>query len=199
MRYVRDMRGYGANPPNPKWPGGANVAVQFVVNYEEGGESCILDGDPASECLLSEIVGAQPWKDQRNLNMESIYEYGARSGFWRLWRAFTRRNMPVTVYGGRYVDPEPHVGHYYPSLGHTPGYGRLEIEPPLNRKPPQRAESFHQSWSARSEPIPAQSDIPQTPPAVILAPDIGASRPGTGASGLPQDFPHRRPSPKPRP
>ena len=99
MRYVRDLRGYGANPPDPKWPGGANIAVQFVVNYEEGGESCILDGDPASECLLSEIVGAQAWKDQRNLNMESIYEYGARSGFWRLWRAFTRRNVPVTVYG----------------------------------------------------------------------------------------------------
>lgn len=122
--------------------------------------------------------------------------YAVVEGDWGLARG-TR--MPVTVYGGRYVDPEPHVGHYYPSLGHTPGYGRLEIEPPLNRKPPQRAESFHQSWSARSEPIPAQSDIPQTPPAVILAPDIGASRPGTGASGLPQDFPHRRPSPKPRP
>ena len=99
MRYVRDMRGYGRNRPDAKWPGGASVAVQFVVNYEEGGECCILDGDPASECLLSEIVGAQAWQGQRNLNMESIYEYGARSGFWRLWRAFTRRDMPVTVYG----------------------------------------------------------------------------------------------------
>ncbi|ERM00012.1 polysaccharide deacetylase [Brucella intermedia 229E] len=99
MKYPRNLVGYGRNTPDPRWPGGANIAVQFVVNYEEGGECCVLDGDPASECLLSEIVGAQAWQGQRNLNMESIYEYGARSGFWRLWRAFTRRNMPVTVYG----------------------------------------------------------------------------------------------------
>ena len=99
MSYPRNLIGYGRNTPDPNWPGGANIAVQFVINYEEGGEACILDGDPASECLLSEIVGAQPWPGQRNLNMESIYEYGARSGFWRLWRMFTRRNMPVTVYG----------------------------------------------------------------------------------------------------
>lgn len=99
MNYPRNLIGYGRNTPDPKWPGGANIAVQFVINYEEGGESCILDGDPASECLLSEIVGAQAWNGQRNLNMESIYEYGARSGFWRLWRAFTRRDIPVTVYG----------------------------------------------------------------------------------------------------
>ncbi len=99
MQYPRNLIGYGRNTPDPRWPGGANIAVQFVVNYEEGGECCVLDGDPASECLLSEIVGAQAWKGQRNLNMESIYEFGARSGFWRLWRAFTRRNMAVTVYG----------------------------------------------------------------------------------------------------
>ncbi len=99
MHYPRNLVGYGRDTPDPRWPGGANIAVQFVVNYEEGGECCVLDGDPASECLLSEIVGAQAWKGQRNLNMESIYEYGARSGFWRLWRAFTRRGMPVTVYG----------------------------------------------------------------------------------------------------
>lgn len=75
MKYPRNLVGYGRNTPDPRWPGGANIAVQFVVNYEEGGECCILDGDPASECLLSEIVGAQPWRGQRNLNMESIYEY----------------------------------------------------------------------------------------------------------------------------
>ena len=97
--YPRDMIGYGRTPPDPKWPSGAHCAVQFVVNYEEGGESSILDGDPASESLLSEIVGAQPWHGQRNTNMESLYEYGSRSGFWRLWRLFTERNMPVTVYG----------------------------------------------------------------------------------------------------
>src|SRR3954469_3179150 len=99
MRYVRDMRGYGANPPDPKWPGGAYVAVQFVVNYEEGGENSVLHGDAASEAFLSEIVGAQPWAGQRHWNMESIYEYGARAGFWRLHRMFTEAAVPVTVYG----------------------------------------------------------------------------------------------------
>lgn len=97
--YSRDLIGYGRNAPQVRWPGDANIAVQFVVNYEEGGESCILDGDAASECLLSEIVGAQPWAGQRNLNMESIYEYGSRAGFWRLHRLFTSRNVTTTVYG----------------------------------------------------------------------------------------------------
>jgi putative urate catabolism protein len=97
--YPRDMIGYGRNPPNPEWPGGARLAVQFVINYEEGGESSILHGDPASEAFLSEIVGAQPWPGQRHPNMESIYEYGSRAGFWRLWRLFTGRGVPVTVYG----------------------------------------------------------------------------------------------------
>src|SRR5262245_25480688 len=99
MRYERNMRGYGANPPDPKWPGGAHVAVQFVLNYEEGGENCILHGDKASEAFLSEIVGAQPWPGLRHWNMESIYEYGARAGFWRLHRMFTGAGVPVTVYG----------------------------------------------------------------------------------------------------
>ena len=99
MRYQRDMRGYGQNPPDPKWPGGANVAVQFVVNYEEGGENCVLHGDAASEAFLSEIVGAAPWTGKRHWNMESIYEYGARAGFWRLHRMFTQAQIPVTVYG----------------------------------------------------------------------------------------------------
>jgi OHCU decarboxylase len=99
MRYVRDMRGYGANPPDPKWPDGAHIAVQFVVNYEEGGENSVLHGDAASEAFLSEIVGAQPWVGQRHWNMESIYEYGARAGFWRLHRIFTEAAVPVTVYG----------------------------------------------------------------------------------------------------
>jgi OHCU decarboxylase len=99
MRYVRDMRGYGANPPDPKWPGGANICVQFVVNYEEGGENCILHGDAASEAFLSEIVGAAPWPSMRHWNMESIYQYGARAGFWRLHRMFTEAQVPVTVYG----------------------------------------------------------------------------------------------------
>ena len=97
--YPRDLRGYGRAPPDPRWPGGAAIAVQFVVNYEEGGENCILHGDAASEAFLSEIVGAAPWPGQRHMSMESIYEYGARAGFWRLWRLFTSRAVPVTVYG----------------------------------------------------------------------------------------------------
>ena len=97
--YPRDMAGYGRHPPQANWPGKARIAVQFVINYEEGGENNILHGDKASEAFLSEIVGAQPWPGQRHMNMESIYEYGSRAGFWRLWRMFTARKLPVTVFG----------------------------------------------------------------------------------------------------
>jgi OHCU decarboxylase len=96
--YPRDLIGYGRNPPHAQWPDKARVAVQFVINYEEGGENCILHGDSASEAFLSEIVGAQPWPGQRHMNMESIYEFGSRAGFWRLWRMFTERKLPVTVF-----------------------------------------------------------------------------------------------------
>ncbi|MDP4823749.1 MAG: allantoinase PuuE [Aestuariivirgaceae bacterium] len=99
MTYPRDMQGYGQAIPDPQWPGDAYVAVQFVLNYEEGGENNILHGDAASEAFLSEIVGAAPWPGERHWNMESIYEYGARAGFWRLWRLFTGADVPVTVYG----------------------------------------------------------------------------------------------------
>jgi OHCU decarboxylase len=97
--YPRDLVGYGRNPPHPHWPGDARLCVQFVINYEEGGENNILHGDRASEAFLSEIVGAAPWPGQRHMSMESIYEYGSRAGFWRLWRIFTERGVPVTVYG----------------------------------------------------------------------------------------------------
>jgi OHCU decarboxylase len=99
QRYPRDMHGHGAKPVAANWPNGARIAVQFVVNYEEGGENNVLHGDPASEAFLSEIVGASAWPNQRHWNMESIYEYGARSGFWRLHRLFTSTAIPVTVYG----------------------------------------------------------------------------------------------------
>jgi putative urate catabolism protein len=97
--YPRDLAGYGRNPPDPRWPGGARLAVQFVLNYEEGGERNILHGDAGSEAFLSDVLGAKPWPGQRHMNVESMYEYGARAGFWRLWRLFTERNMPVTVFG----------------------------------------------------------------------------------------------------
>jgi len=93
------MHGYGAHPPDPRWPGGARIAVQIVLNYEEGGENNILHGDAGSEAFLSEIVGAQSWPNQRHWNMESIYEYGARAGFWRIHRLLTERKIPITVYG----------------------------------------------------------------------------------------------------
>jgi chitin deacetylase len=98
-RYPRDTLGYGAHPPDPQWPGGAQVAVSLVLNYEEGGENSILHGDAASEAFLSDIAGAQPWPGLRHWNMESLYDYGARAGFWRLHRLFSGRGLPVTVFG----------------------------------------------------------------------------------------------------
>src|SRR3546814_16072818 len=108
--YPRDLIGYGETPPDPQWPGGARIAVQFVINYEEGGENNILHGDAASEAYLSEIFGAQPWPGQRHMNVESVYEYGSRAGFWRLHRLFTGIGIPVTVYGvatARQPNPAP--------------------------------------------------------------------------------------------
>jgi putative urate catabolism protein len=96
--YPRDLIGYGRNPPDPRWPGRARVAVQFVVNYEEGGERAILHGDKESEAFLSDVLGAAPWPGQRHMNVESMYEYGSRAGFWRLWRLFNARKLPVTVF-----------------------------------------------------------------------------------------------------
>jgi putative urate catabolism protein len=98
-RYPRDLRGYGRNPPDPRWPEHARVAVQFVVNFEEGGENNILHGDRASEAFLSDVLGAQPWPGQRHANMESMFEYGSRAGFWRLWRVFGERKLKTTVFG----------------------------------------------------------------------------------------------------
>jgi len=95
--------------------------------------------------------------------------YAVVEGAWGLGRG---EQVQTTVYGGRYVDPVPRVGHYYPSAGHMPGYGRLEIQPPANRKLPQPAESYHREWSAQSAPLPAQSDVPFYPPPVIVAPQV---------------------------
>src|ERR1700730_1785987 len=96
--YPRDMVGYGPNPPHPQWPGGANIAVQFVLNYEEGAENNALHGDAASETFLSEMVGAQAFPN-RHMSMESLYEYGSRAGLWRVLRVFDRRGLPLTICG----------------------------------------------------------------------------------------------------
>jgi putative urate catabolism protein len=98
-KYPRDLAGYGRKPPHPRWPSNARIAVQFVVNFEEGGENSILHGDAASESFLVDVLGAKPWPGQRHMNVESMFEYGSRAGFWRLWRLFTSRNVPVTVFG----------------------------------------------------------------------------------------------------
>lgn len=98
-RYPRDFRGLGPDAPDAKWPGGARIAVSLVLNYEEGGENNLLHGDAQSEAFLSDIAGAAPWPGMRHWNMESIYDYGARAGFWRLHRLFTSRGIPVTIYG----------------------------------------------------------------------------------------------------
>ena len=96
--YPRDLIGYGPTPPDPRWPNGARIAVQFVLNFEEGAENCILHGDAASETFLSEIVGAQALPGVRHINMESLYEYGSRVGFWRVLRLFHERGLPFTAY-----------------------------------------------------------------------------------------------------
>lgn len=108
--YPRDLRGYGASPPNPRWPGGARLAVQIVLNYEEGGENCVLHGDPASESFLSEIVAADARAGVRHMSMESLYEYGSRVGVWRLKKLFDQYRVPITVFAvGMAVEryPEP--------------------------------------------------------------------------------------------
>ncbi|KQQ78211.1 chitin deacetylase [Xanthomonas sp. Leaf131] len=99
MSAPRDLVGYGATPPAAQWPGDARIAVQFVINYEEGAENCVLNGDAGSEAFLSEMVGTQSQSGTRAMAMESLYEYGSRAGFWRLHRLFTARNVPVTVFG----------------------------------------------------------------------------------------------------
>jgi putative urate catabolism protein len=98
MSNSRDFIGYGANPPDPRWPNGARLAVSFVLNYEEGGENTPLEGDPASEAFLHEVVGAPPTIGRRNLNTESMFEYGSRAGFWRVHRLFVKHGLPLTVY-----------------------------------------------------------------------------------------------------
>ena len=116
--YPRDLVGYGRNPPHARWPGDARVAVQFVLNYEEGGENCVLHGDKASEQFLSEIIGAQAY-EARHLSMESMYEYGSRAGVWRILREFERRKLPLTIFGvSMALERNPDVTAAFVDLGH---------------------------------------------------------------------------------
>ena len=129
--YPRDLTGYGAVPPHAQWPQDARIAVQFVINYEEGGENCILHGDEASEAFLSEIVGADARKGVRHMNMESIYEYGSRAGVWRLHRMLTQRGTPAAA--------------PYPCCRHAPALGAPASRSPRRVEPRLRADPWRRS------------------------------------------------------
>ena len=116
--YPRDMVGYGRNPPHPQWPGDARIAVQFVLNYEEGAENNVLDGDRGSETFLSEITPAEPFPN-RHMSMESMYEYGSRAGLWRVLRVFERRGLPLTIFAvARAMQRNPEAVAAFTELGH---------------------------------------------------------------------------------
>ncbi len=117
--YDRDLVGYGATPPDPEWPDKARIAVSFVLNYEEGGERCVLHGDSESEAFLSEIVGAQPLTGVRHMSMESIYEYGSRAGVWRLLRLFDKYDIPLTIFAvAMALERHPEVARAVVAAGH---------------------------------------------------------------------------------
>jgi putative urate catabolism protein len=133
------MVGYGAHPPDPQWPGGARLAVSFVLNVEEGGESNVLHGDPASETFLSEIIGAAAFP-ARHMSMESLYEYGSRAGAWRVLRAFADRDLPLTVFGvARALQANPDLTRAIVDAGHeVAGHGLRwisyqDVEPDVER------------------------------------------------------------------
>ena len=116
--YPRDLVGYGRVPPHPRWPGEARIALQFVLNYEEGAENCVLDGDAASETFLSEMVNA-PAFPMRHMSMESLYEYGSRAGLWRVLRAFERHSLPLTIFGvATAIRRNPEAAAAFVELGH---------------------------------------------------------------------------------
>ena len=118
LTYPRDLIGYGDNPPHPNWPGQARIAVQFVLNYEEGGENSVLHGDEGSEQFLSEIIGAVSY-NARHLSMESIYEYGSRAGVWRILNEFKKRNLPMTIFGiGMALERHPELAKTFVEYGH---------------------------------------------------------------------------------
>lgn len=117
--YPRDFQGYGANPPDPQWPNGAKLALSFVLNYEEGGENTVLNGDAGSELYLHEVPGGSPILGDRNRTVESQFEFGARAGVWRILRAFAARGFPLTIYGvGRALELNPEVARAFAAAGH---------------------------------------------------------------------------------
>jgi hypothetical protein len=138
------------------------IGTTLAAFAESNGPVIVIPGRPGVPVIINGIDAS----------------YTVVEGDWGLDKGM---HVQPTVYGGRYVDVEPHVGHYYPSAGHLPGYGRFEIEPPANRRLPQPAESYHESWSAQSTPQRAQPEVPFYPPPVIVAPR-------NDDAGMPQDF-----------
>src|SRR5262249_34078774 len=140
INYPRDLIGYGRHPPDPQWPGGARIAVQFVLNHEEGAENCILDGDRASETFLSEIIGAQAFP-MRHMSMESMYEYGSRAGLWRVLRAFEQRKVPLTIFAAAVaLERHAEAAAAYRELGYEiAGHGLRWISYQLVDEPTERA------------------------------------------------------------
>ena len=163
-RYPRDFRGYGGTPPDAAWPGAAKIAVSIVLNYEEGGENNILHGDAESEAFLSDIAGAAPWPGQRHWNMESLYDYGARVGFWRLHRLFTGMDIPVTVFG---------------------------VTTALARNPEQLAAMIAAGWEIASHGLkwvdhrdmPAEAEAAQIAESIRLHTEVVAPRRAAGIPG----------------
>ena len=150
--YPRDLVGYGRHPPHPRWPGDARIALQFVLNYEEGSENCVLHGDAASETFLSEIVGAQAF-EARHLSMESMYEYGSRAGAWRLLREFERRGLPLTVFGvvdGAGAQPRADAGVRRPRPRDR--LPRLALDPPPAHGRGRRTRAHRRGHAHRSAP-----------------------------------------------
>jgi putative urate catabolism protein len=149
--YPRDMIGYGQKPPKANWPGGARIALQFVLNYEEGGENSVLHGDAASEAFLSEIIGAQPVRGARHMSMESIYEYGSRVGVWRILDLFRRHEVPLTIYGiAMAMERHPAVVDAFLKAGHeiaSHGWRWInyqDVPPAVEQEHMQRAIEIHQ-------------------------------------------------------
>ena len=149
--YPRDLIGYRGQPPHANWPNKARIAVQFVLNYEEGAENCKLHGDPASEMFLSEIIGAQPFEGRRHLSMESIYEYGSRAGVWRILELFRSREVPLTVFAvAMAMERHPEVIEACLKAGHeiaSHGYRWINYDgfsESLEREHMERAIEIHQ-------------------------------------------------------
>lgn len=130
MMPARDLAGYGSAPPDPRWPGSARVALQFVLNIEEGAESCILNGDASSEAYLHELPGRPPRQAERDWSVESMYEYGARAGVWRLLDLFAERGLPLTAFAvGRALELNPRIGQALSAAGHeVAGHGYRWID-----------------------------------------------------------------------